>query len=158
MDNYSGETGFFKDAAPEPELKLDNTAKAYLLETARWAKFLSILGFIFLGFYLLGGMALAFSITITDEVGAWSKGIGATGILLLYALGGFITVYPIYALYRYTILIKRAINSNDGITLNMALRYHRNYYRYNGIIAVVIIGLYALIFIIAIIIGMIGAS
>jgi hypothetical protein len=158
MDNYSGQTGYFKDTTPEPELILDDTGKTYLLETARWAKFLAVLGFVFLGFYILGGIALAFSITMTPEVGAWAKGLGATGILLLYSIVVFIIVYPLYALYRYTILVKRAINSNDRMTLNEALRFHRNYYRYNGIITIVMIGLYALVFLLVISIGMLGAN
>lgn len=152
------ETGYFKDTNPAPELKLDETAKAYLLETARWAKFISILGFIFLGFYMIGGIAYAYIIISSPELSTMTKGIGATGMFLFYALFGFIIIYPVFALYKYTVLIKHAIKNTDTMTMNDAFRYHRNYYRYNGIITIILIGLYALVFIIMIIIGGIAAG
>lgn len=152
------ETGYFKDTAPAPELKLDETAKAYLLETARWAKFLAILGFIFMALYLLGGIGLAAVISSNPEFGMLTKGLGVSGVLLLYSLVIFIGVYPLYALFRYTILVKRAIKNTDMAMLNIALKFHRNYYRYNGIITIIFIGLYALVFVMMLIIGGIAAA
>jgi hypothetical protein len=148
------ELGQFKDSdTQQPELKLDELGKAYLLETARWAKFLAVLGISFMALYLLGGLVLAAAITSNPEFGVLTKGLGVSGVLLLYSLVIFIGVYPLYALLRYSILIKRAINNTDMALLNNALRFHRNYYRYNGIIVLVMIGLYALVFVMMILIG-----
>jgi hypothetical protein len=153
------ELGQFKDSdIHQPELKLDETGKAYLLETARWARFLAIIGFVGLAFYALGGIGFAYAITSSPELGMLTKGVGATGILLLYTLFGFVIIYPVVALYRYTVLLKRAIQSNNIVTLNDAFRFHRNYYRYNGIITIVIIGLYALVFVMMIAIGGMAAA
>lgn len=137
----------------KPQLVLDDYGKANLLETARWAKFLAILGFVFMGFYVLGGIALVSAIASSPELGAITKTFGATGIVFLYAILGFIFIYPFYAQYKFSSLIKPAIRDMDSVKLNAAFRYLKNFYKYNGIIALIFIGFYGLIFIIMLIIG-----
>jgi hypothetical protein len=147
------ETGYFKDTPSQPELKLDETSKAYLLETARWAKFLAIMGICFMALYLLAGIGIAAAIANMPELGTITKGFGASGVFLLYSLVAFIGIYPLYALLKYSIIIKRAINSTDQEMLNKALKFHRNYYRYNGMIMLIMIGLYALLFVVMLLVG-----
>ena len=148
------ELGYFKDSdTHQPELKLDELGKAHLLETARWAKFLAIMGICFMGLYLLAGIGIATAIANMPELGTITKGLGASGVFLLYSLVAFIGIYPLYALLKYSILIKRAIKSTNQEMLNRALKFHRNYYRYNGMIMLIMIGLYALVFVMMIVVG-----
>lgn len=137
----------------KPQLIIDDYGKADLLETARWAKFLSILGFVFMGFYLLGGIALVSAVATSPELGAVTKTFGATGIVFLYAILGFIMIYPIYAQYLFSLRIKPAIKNTDSAKLNEAFRYLKNLYKYYGIIALIMIGFYGLVFVIMLIVG-----
>ncbi|MBS1771714.1 MAG: hypothetical protein JST82_02550 [Bacteroidetes bacterium] len=157
MENYTEQTGYFKDPEPKQELLLDETGKALLLETARWAKFLSIIGFIFIFFYLMGGIAFVNAIVTSPESSTVLKGIGITGVVCLYALIGFIAIYPLYALFAFASKTKKAIKNIDTMTLNSALRMHKNYYLYNGILTIIFIGLYALVFLLIVIVGAVAS-
>ena len=51
------------------ELVLTEEAKGYLRESAKWAKFLAILGFIFIGLFALGGLIIAANLgALGDEL------------------------------------------------------------------------------------------
>ena len=47
-------------------LEIDTQAKAFLNETAKWAKFLAIVGFVLVGFFLLFGFVM---LMLTSNVG-----------------------------------------------------------------------------------------
>ena len=77
-------------------LQLDNLAKTHLKETAKWAKFLSILGMIMMGFIILIGITMMVSMgslsTLSPELGMMS-GMMGIGLGLVYIVMALIYVY-----------------------------------------------------------------
>jgi len=143
------ETGFF-------ETSLDETSKAYLLETVRWTKFLAILTFIMIGFMVLGALFLIFGMGAMMSNGmnmGAMGGFGAAGLGTGYLILIGLYIYPVLCLYRFGTNIKAGIQSNNQLLINEGFRYQKNMYRFIGILTIIVLALYLL----AIIFGGIGS-
>ncbi len=124
------------------EMHLTNEAQGFLRETAKWATFLSILGFIGLGFMLLGGLFMLAAGGATDAMtrGALPFPMSAMGVAyLLFALLYF---FPVYYLYKFASNTKDAIASQNTQTLTSALQNLKSHYKFIGILTIVLIVTY----------------
>lgn len=135
-------------------LEVDNTAKAHMLETARWAKFLAILGFIGLGLVILIGL---FAGTLMSSLSAYS-GNTATATMgpmmfFIYLIIAGVYFYPVFALYKFSSLIKVALNSANQQQFNDAFRYMKSMFKYMGIVSIVILCIYGVV-ILAVVAGL----
>jgi len=132
----------FKEEQEIFGLKVDDTAKAYLLETMRWTKFA---GIIFSILITLVCMVMAFLMLVYMPVYMPSPVPNATTTLvfmIVFMVG--INFYPIFALLRFSSLINKAIAGNNQQQLNHALKYLKNLFRYIGIFTIIFIVLYGL--------------
>jgi hypothetical protein len=137
-------------------LTIDEEAKAQLLETVRWTKFIAIIGFVFLGLLLLLAIAVGAGFSMMTEVSGM-RGLGGAlgvGMMIMYLLIALLYFFPIYYLYKYSILIKPAIHSGNQEQFNLALSYQRRMYKFIGVLFLILLVLYAIIFIF----GIIGAA
>lgn len=148
MENYTETT--------TPQIIIDETGKAHFLEMAKWTKFLAIMGFIMMGIMIVAGLfmgSIFASLPGYNTVGALS----GIGFAVFYTLISAIYFYPVYALYKFSTLIKQALAYNDTAIFNEAIAYKKNMYKYMGILMIIILAMYALIFMFAIMVGVIGA-
>ncbi len=124
------------------ETGLDETAKAHLLETTRWTKFIGICAILILILfsaytlftmrYLSAAMANSGNSGVSDFGGV--AGIVSTiTILVMIAL----YFYPIYALLRFSSYMKKGILSNNQELINEGFRYQKNMFRYTGILLII---------------------
>ncbi len=127
------------------ESSMDETAKAHLLETTRWTKFLAIMGFIATAFIIL--MAL-FMLMFGAVLPSYS-GVGAVGSALYFLVMAALYFYPAWALIRFSSLMKRGINTNNQEMINDGLRHQKNMYRYLGILTIILLVFVLLMFVIA---------
>lgn len=138
---------------------LDERSKAYLLETTRWTKFLAIMGFIFLGLMIIGSLVLfAFGASMSSTYSGMSGfgGLGGymgIGMGLLYLLIAAFYLFPIISLYRFSINMKRGINTNNAELVTEAFRHQKNLYKFIGILMIIVIALYLLIIVVAALAG-----
>jgi len=141
------------------ELQLDSAAKDFLKETAKWAYFLSILGFIGLGFLVLIAI---FAGAIFSTIGNTVPGMGVYGssfgamMTFIYLLMAALYFFPIYYLYKFSSNTKKAFRDNDSGALTDSLGYLKSHYKFIGVLMVVLLGFYALIFVFAILAGLMG--
>src|SRR5436190_20909621 len=105
------------------ELQVDSIAHSYLKETARWANFLAILGFIICAFIVL--VALFAGALLSNLGGA---GLGSAQSVLGTGLisGIYIIIAVIYfilslLLFRFASKMKTALQVNDQENFNLAL-------------------------------------
>ncbi len=140
------ESGFFN-------LGVDETAKGHMLETARWAKFLAIIGFVLLGLLVLAGIFMSTIMgTLMAGSGFNSTVGGASGLMMVvYIIFAAIYFFPTYYLYKFAVLIKPAILTGNQEEFNTALSYLRSAFRFIGIMMLIVLGIYALVFIVGII-------
>lgn len=127
------------------ELQVDQQSNAYLMETTKWAKFLAIVGFIGCAFIVLAGVfAGSVMSSMGDSFGLGGLGVGAAVLYILIALLWF---FPCLYLYRFSVRMQTALRSNEQQNLTTGFSYLKSYFKFVGIITIVVISLYLLMFI-----------
>ena len=129
-------------------LVVDEVAKNFLGETAKWGRFLAILGFVGVGLFVLLAFVMLFMGTAfidvpgteNNSMGILFGGFGAVIYLLLAVLYFF----PARYLYRFSEKTKQAIATNDTPALTEALGNLKSLYKFFGILAAIFVGFYAL--------------
>ena len=113
------------------ELEVDHQSTIFLRETAKWAKFLAILGFVWCGIILLVGLAV-----LSNSTSSYASGY-TSWISILYLAIAVVYFFPcIYAL-NFARKMKTALQNNDQEHLIASLRNLRSTFRYLGIMAIV---------------------
>ncbi|HTQ65726.1 MAG TPA: DUF5362 family protein [Puia sp.] len=134
------------------ELHIDNQSSGYLAEAARWAKFLAILGFIFCGLIVLvavfAGSYIASSFNRFGTEGLTL--VSGAFVSFLYILIALLYFFPCLFLFRFASKMQVALRTNDQELLNTSFRNLRGFYRFLGILTIVVLSIYvlALIFVI----------
>ena len=140
-------------------VQITEEIKAYLYEMAKWGKFLSIMGFIFIGFMAFGVLSLLFvggtALAGLDEFGA-AGGLGFGFIAILYGLMIVLYFFPTLYLYRFSDKVKIALNTDDQITLSEGFKNLKSLFKFWGIFTAILLGFYAILFIGSIFIGGLG--
>jgi uncharacterized membrane protein YjgN (DUF898 family) len=144
------------------ELQIDASSQMYLKETAKWAKFLAILGFIFCGFIVIIGI---FASSIFAAMG--SRLAGAEGSLpatmgkamaFFYICIALLAFFPYLFLLRFSNHMLAALRSNDQQQLTSSFRNLKSCYKYVGIFTIIILAIYVLIFLFVGLGALIGGS
>ena len=131
------------------ELQVDPASQMYLRDTAKWAKFLAIIGFIMCGLIILIGI---FASSVFTAMGSRFGNEGTFPA----AMGGFLAfVYicvAVVAFFPYLFLLKfsnhmlRALRNNDQQQLTSSFRNLKACYKYVGILTIIFLTLYILMF------------
>ena len=133
------------------ELFIDSTAHQHLKETAMWAKFLSIAGFI-------GSIMLALIGVFAGSIlGKFTKGLQRTNRSDSFLAGGFIAIIYIFIaavlfimclfLYKFAAKMQLALKDNDQNSLNLSFQNLKIHYRFAGIITIIYMAFLFLAFI-----------
>jgi hypothetical protein len=133
-------------------LNIHQAGLDHLNETRKWARFISIVGFVFLALFVLTGLfaGTLFS-SFYDQFGGMAPGFLFSGIYLLMALLGF---FPNFYMFKYAEFIGFALRSKDPALLTTAFSFEKKLFRYSGLLLAMVLGFYALIILIAMIAAM----
>lgn len=136
------------------EITISQQARQFLSEAAKWAKFLSILGFIGVGFMVVASLFMG---TVMDMLTkSMPMGMGAeqsaeafpSGLFFcIYLIVAVIYFFPIYYLFKFSKHTQKALESTNAVELTSAFQYLKSHYKYVGILAIIILSLYVFIFI-----------
>ncbi len=138
------------------DLQVDQQSSVFLGETARWARFLAILGFITCGLLVLVGLFAGTFMAGTMS----SMNMGGASMLsggfftLLYILIAIICFLPSLYLFRFATKTRTALRNNDQETLSESFKNLKSYFKFYGIVAIIALGFYA----IAIVAAIVGAA
>lgn len=135
------------------QFQLTDEDLTYLEETAKWARFLSIIGFISLGFLFLGGIAFA---TVLGSLMPQVPGSTISGPLIagMYIGIAAIFLFPTINLYQFGTRTKRAIASADPLLLSQGLKAQKSLYKFLGIYSIIVLAIYGFIIFAAIVGGL----
>lgn len=141
------------------EFGIDDMSRIHLAETAKWAKFLSIVGFVMCGLIVLlsffVGTFFSASMEQTERYQYESKFAGLGILMTIFYLAiGVLYFFPCLFLFRFANQMTAALNTNEQLTLNKSFQNLKRMFRYMGILTIIIISLY----IFAIIFGILGAA
>ena len=128
------------DAPPESQLQVDRVVHetTYLLaQTRPWVRCISVLGF------LAAGAGIIFAL-----LGS-SRGGDAAELAILIAVYLLMFMIPSVLLWKYANRISDFLHGRTPGEFSAALVAQRSYWRYLGILAVIIIAIYGMVFLVA---------
>lgn len=124
------------------EMQLTSDSKDFLREAAKWAYFLSILGFVFVGLFVIIGLFMG---TALSTLSSRSAGmLPASFFSAIYIIMAALYFFPVLYLYRFGSNVKRAFSSNDTEALTQGLKGLKSHYKFVGILAIIMISFYIL--------------
>lgn len=134
------------------QLTLTSRAKGFLKETAKWCKFLSILGFIGLGLLFLSSFFISTIYGSMPKATSMPFNLG-TAMTIFYILMIVIYIFPLYYLYQFSVKLKKAVTSKDDEVLANAFEMLKSHYKFVGVFTIIILSIYILVGIV----GLLGA-
>lgn len=147
------------------ELQITPVAQGFLKEIAKWATFLSIMGFIFIGFLVLGALAMfAMGSAMGANTGGMGGSMGMIGMLggatvgAIYLVIALLYFFPVMYLFKFASNAKKALSSNNTDQLTTSIENLKSHYKFMGILTIIGIVFYFIIFIVAIVAGVGAAS
>jgi protein-S-isoprenylcysteine O-methyltransferase Ste14 len=125
----------------EKKIELSPEALKNLNATWKWTMFLSVLGYIFLGLLIIGGVATSTFLTAfrTSES---NLGIPESLLTAGIIVAAIIYFLPIFFLFRFSRNTRDAIHERDSRKLDKALRNLRIYFTFLGILVIFILSVY----------------
>lgn len=142
------------------ELRVTKVSQSYLLEAVKWSKFIAIVGFIGVGIIVLIGVVFGILLNKTDvykELGMDAlSGVGSAFFIFIYLLIALVYFFPLKFLYDFSVNTKKALEAGDDIILEEAFAKLRSLYKYIGILMIILLSFYVLVFIFAFLGALVG--
>lgn len=145
------------EQAPEQNnlfgLNIDDPIRNHLFETARWGRFLAIIGFIVCGLLVVLGIYFVTSVNTSPggyrgrydmyDQGSAFEGLG-TMMAVVYVLMALLYFFPCLFLLRFSGKMKAALAANDQAQLTSSFQNLKVLFRYIGILTIIVLAIYAL--------------
>lgn len=133
--------------------------RSHIYETAKWAKFLSIIGFIGCVFIIIIALSLPAILSAMSAMGKNPMVGVATGVLsAVYIIFALVYFYPSLMLFKYANSAKKAVLFLDQESLGEAMSKMKSFFKFFGILTIAILGLYAVVFLLSIVTAIGAAS
>lgn len=126
------------------DLLINTISQDNLNSAAKWGKFLAITGFVFIGLMLIGGLVMQ---TLMPSFGSYGYGnpffkyIGT-----VYMILAIILFFPCLYLLKFSNKMQEAIRISNQESLDNAFINLKAMFKFYGIVTIVILCFYALIF------------
>ena len=137
------------------ELQIDQQSISYLSETARWAKFLSIVGFIMCGLMIIlalfaGSLMATLTRLRSDDALQGIAGMGGAFVSLIYIVIALLYFFPCLYLFNFAGKMQTALRNNDQTSLNASFGQLKSCFKFVGILTIIVLSFYILVAIVVI--------
>jgi hypothetical protein len=135
---------------------LTANVKNYLMETARWGKFLAILGYVGLGLLLVLSMMMLFGMSfLNDSLGTMSyfnqpQSLSLVSMGIIYLIMIALYFFPVYFLHIFSVRVKSALLTNDISDMETAFKNLKSLFKFTGIVSIVVLSIYVLVLLIVV--------
>ncbi len=136
------------------DLQVTPQAQSYLTETAKWGKFLAIMGFILCGFMLVFAFFIPVFLTQIPPYNTMSSGFSAgmrVGMTVAYLLLALLFFFPCFYLYKFSVKMQSAVRVVSQENFDESLMNLKSMFKFYGIFTIITLSFYALAFIVGII-------
>jgi hypothetical protein len=117
------------------KLKINNSIKENLITSAKWARFLAIIGFVFTGF--MGIVSLFLLVT------SLASGIRMLMLMaVVYIALTAVMIFPALYLIRFAGATEKGLNSNKQGEFDYGIQNLKSLFKFMGIYTIVLIALY----------------
>ncbi|TDU40260.1 hypothetical protein BXY82_2307 [Gelidibacter sediminis] len=146
-----------KSAFDTFELNLPPAIFGFLKETSSWTYFLSILGFIGIGLMLLFGIFFSVAMGLMpggNPYESMGMTMNMSFVGIFYAVMAVCYFFPVLYLFNFSRKMKSALNAKNNDDLTAAFANLKSHYKFLGIFTIAIVGLYILLLIGAMVMGL----
>jgi hypothetical protein len=120
----------------------------YLLETAKWGKFLAIVGYVGMGILILVAIFMMFGLSRLSKFSGTPFPMGLFGVI--YILLAIIYYFPVTYMFNFSVRMKQGLSSNDLQSVISGFENLKSVFKFMGIFTIVVLSIYGLVLIIAI--------
>ncbi|AZI27739.1 MULTISPECIES: DUF5362 family protein [Pedobacter] len=138
---------FEQQKAEEVKLVVTEDMRSYLYDITKWAKFLSVVGFVISVFIILAAFSIPALVNSNPAIAAQMGQLGASGatiITVIYFVMGLLLFYPSILLNRVANKGKQGVLFGDQENLNQAISNLKSLFKFWGIVTIAIIAFYFL--------------
>lgn len=117
----------------------------HLRATKPWVRLISVVMFIFVGLMFLGGLFMIFGAAASGGAMRGAAGVGPV-VGIFYFIFGALYLIPAYFLHQYASSINELLRGGGDVAMENALGSQKSFWRFSGILTLIIICIYALMF------------
>ncbi len=130
------------------ELEITDTLKSYLLDAAKWGRFLAVIGIISCLLMVVGAFYAGYYVSHLPSYSFGSSmGQAVTAFYIFFAVIWF---YPCLFLYKFSVKLLLALKSSSQECIESAFINLRSAFKFLGIVTIVILSLWLLSFLLLI--------
>lgn len=136
------------------QITINTKSKSFLKEIAKWAFFLSILGFIGIAFMLILALFsnVIFAALQQSQPQTFPIDIGVT-MTVTYLILAVIYFFPVYYLMKFSTKMKKALASKNDETLADAFELLKSHYKFIGVFTIIMMSLYIMLIVVTMVSG-----
>lgn len=155
MDDFEEVKPAIQQEEEVEALWISEDVRSYLYETAKWTKFLSIVGFVLSALTAItafGASAVLSTLATVSPDNPMLK-IGSAALTIIYLLGALLQFYPSFLLYKFSTEANQAVLFGDQASLSVAMGKLKSFFKFWGILTLLFIGFYILMLLFMVVMG-----
>lgn len=164
MDNFEETTPEeINEGQPEQDgvemLVVTEDIRSYIYETAKWARFLAIVGFVLTGWVIILAFSASAFVNALNEVSPGSPlaALGSTVMTVVLLMSALVYFYPSLMLFKYATAAKTAVLFAEQESLVIAMSKMKSFFKFWGILTIVGLAFYMILILFAVVANM-GAA
>jgi Family of unknown function (DUF5362) len=133
------------------DLQVSPQAQSYLMESARWGKFLAIMGFILCGIMVIIAFFIPVFLSQLPPSAGMPSGFSSgmrIGMTIVYLVLALVLFFPCFYLYKFSVKMQSAVNVMSQENFDESLMNLKSMFKFYGIFTIITLSFYALAFII----------
>ena len=141
------------------ELSVDGASSGFLKETSRWAKFLSVVGFVMVGLMILISLSIIGLGSSNALLEASLQNAGYSSPMMvgvIYLVMALVSIFPYLYLFQFGSRMKTALDASDQDALNSAFSSLKSCFKFVGVFTIIMLAFLILAFAVMIVVAVTG--
>ena len=130
------------------KIEIEQETLKHLNTARKWAMFLAIIGFIFLGLIIIIGL-LAGTFLTAFSSGDKGLGIPESFMFIPILLIALVYFFPVLFLFRFSKHTSHAIQHLDKLELHKAIKNLKYFFAFLGVLIIIVFSIYIVVLIVA---------
>lgn len=151
----------FTPQADQRAMTLGEEDRQLIASSCKWAKFLSILGFISMGLMVVAVVLMMLGVLVAGSFFSdmMMGPFQITMFVVMMSLALVVSLLyflPLFYLYNYASKGARAVEAGDTLMMTESFANLKRFFKFIGIMTIVVIALYLLMILVGVVIGVAG--
>ena len=138
--------------------EVSDSAIEALRQTRPWVMFLSVMSFIGSAFMLFGGIIVMVAGAFIPSGAGGGAAMSTAALGAFYIPFAFLYIYPALKMWSFGSAISRLVASRASVDLEAALRQQKSFWKFAGIVTIVMVAMYFVFFIGMMVVGIAAAG